>query len=217
MRPHSSPAVPAERPDSTAAELTDDDVLEAMRAIPGYLDITASDFRAVYRLARRQALERLLAELTAERLMRREVRPLRPELRCADAIPFFLGQDLKSLPVVDESGHVIGMFTETDALRALGADTAFDLLAAAMSGTGAGEGNGRLAGASLDRLAERRVGTLMTAPAVSVPWNAAGPALLAAFAHHPGRAMPVVGPDGRLVGLLARKVFLAACPAREAA
>ena len=214
MRPHSSPAVPAERPDPTATEMTDDDVLEAMRAIPGYLDITTSDFRSVYRLARRQALERLLADLTAERLMRRDARPLRPELRCVDAIPFFLDQDLKALPVVDESGHVLGMFTETDALRALGADTAFGLLAAAMSGIGAGEGNGRLAG--LDRLAERRVGTLMTAPAVSVPWNAAGPALLAAFAHHPGRAMPVVGPDGRLVGLLARKVFLAACPAREA-
>jgi len=32
-------------------DLKDEDIYEAMRAIPGYLDITPGDFKEVYRLA----------------------------------------------------------------------------------------------------------------------------------------------------------------------
>lgn len=40
-------------------ELTDEDILEAMRGIPGYIDISTEDFRQIYRLAWRHALQRL--------------------------------------------------------------------------------------------------------------------------------------------------------------
>ena len=42
-------------------ELTDEDVLDAMRQIPGYLDISTEDFRAIYRrhLAHTHALGRM--------------------------------------------------------------------------------------------------------------------------------------------------------------
>ncbi|WP_343031232.1 hypothetical protein [Thermochromatium tepidum] len=42
-------------------ELSDADILEAMREIPGYLDISTDDFRAIYHLAYRRARERLLS------------------------------------------------------------------------------------------------------------------------------------------------------------
>ena len=40
-------------------ELTDEDILDAMRHIPGYLDISTEDFRAIYHLAWRHAMARL--------------------------------------------------------------------------------------------------------------------------------------------------------------
>lgn len=46
--------------DPTEIELSDADILEAMREIPGYLDISTDDFRAIYHLAYRHARERLL-------------------------------------------------------------------------------------------------------------------------------------------------------------
>ena len=52
----------------------------------------------------------------------------------------------------------------------------------------------------------------MTAPAVTVPTEAGLREVLAAFAAHPGRGMPVVGPAGRLAGVLLRKDFMRACP-----
>jgi CBS domain-containing membrane protein len=40
-------------------ELTDEDILDAMQHIPGYLDISTDDFRIVYHLAWHHAVERL--------------------------------------------------------------------------------------------------------------------------------------------------------------
>jgi len=40
-------------------ELTDEDILDAMQHIPGYLDISTEDFRIVYHLAWQHAIERI--------------------------------------------------------------------------------------------------------------------------------------------------------------
>lgn len=42
-------------------ELTDEDILDALAAVPGYIDISTEDFRTVYHLAWRHALLRLQA------------------------------------------------------------------------------------------------------------------------------------------------------------
>lgn len=43
-------------------ELTDDDILDAMQHVPGYLDISTEDFRVIYHLAWRHAMARLRAQ-----------------------------------------------------------------------------------------------------------------------------------------------------------
>lgn len=42
-------------------ELTDEDILDAMQHVPGYLDISTEDFRVIYHLAWRHAVARLRA------------------------------------------------------------------------------------------------------------------------------------------------------------
>lgn len=42
-------------------ELTDEDIVDAMQHIPGYLDISTDDFRVIYHLAWRHAMARLRA------------------------------------------------------------------------------------------------------------------------------------------------------------
>lgn len=46
-------------PDDDEPELTDEDILDAMAHVPGYIDISTEDFRAIYHLAWRHAMERL--------------------------------------------------------------------------------------------------------------------------------------------------------------
>ncbi len=200
--PSALPSEPTAAQDDLAElDLTDDDILEAMREIPGYLDITTTDFRAVYHLAHRHALDRLFHGITAGRLMRREVCPLAAYTPLAEAVPSFVRQGLKSLPVVDGQRRVLGILTETDVLRGLGAETFFALFARVIADAGCIKSHHH----------HLPAGELMTSPAVSVPEDAGLRELLAAFGSHPGRAMPVLKADGRLAGLLQRKVFLNAC------
>lgn len=190
---------------SPEMELTDDDILDAMQHIPGYLDITTEDFRLIYHLAHRHALGRLFDGVTAGRLMRSGIEPLQPEMKMDKAARVLAGSGYKGLPVVDAGGCVIGMLTETDFLKRLKAGSFLELLL-------------RLLEDSFEfthRCHETTVSAAMTQPAVTVKRDAGFPEILEAFYRHGGRSMPVVGDDGRLLGLLLRKDFFAAHKLKE--
>lgn len=191
---------------SPEIDLTDDDILDAMQHIPGYLDITTEDFRSVYHLAYRHALERTFKGVTAGRLMRRAIEPLQPDTKMDKAARILADSGYKGLPVVDANGCVIGMLTETDFLKRLKADNFLELLL-------------RMLDDSFEfthRCHETAVSAAMTQPAVTVGPDAGFLETLDAFHRHPGRSMPVVGNDGRLLGLLLRKDFFASYKLKEA-
>jgi len=181
-------------------ELSDEDIVDAMKHIEGYLDITAEDFKEVYALAHRHAEDRLLGALQAERLMRTGVAPLAPGTMLDEAARALVKSGFKGLPVVDADGRVIGMLTETDFLRRLKANTFLDLLLKMIDDS---------CGIS-HRCHETPVREAMTAPAITVRPQAGFREMMAAFRRHTGRGMPVAGEDGRLRGLLLRKDFLEA-------
>jgi CBS-domain-containing membrane protein len=192
-----------ESSDSAAAEvpemeLTDGDILDAMQHIPGYLDISTEDFRAIYHLSHRHALERLFGNVRAEKLMRTGMSPLLPDMPLDEAARALVRSGCKGLPVVDSEGRVIGMLTETDFLRRLKVDTFLELLLSMLD-------------ASFEfkhRCHETPVKDAMTAPAITVGGDAGFGEIIAAFHRHDGRGMPVVDGSGRLLGLLLRKDFI---------
>jgi len=179
-------------------DLSDEDILEAMRQIPGYLDISIEDFRAIYHQAHRHSLERLFRHVRAGRLMRPGITPVRADTRLDEAARFLADQRCKSLPVVDAEGCVIGMLTETDFLRRLKAETFLDLLLRLVADQGT----------FTHRCHETPVGEAMTTPAVTVTDDAEFREIVSAFQAHDGRSMPVVDGQGRLRGLLLRKDFV---------
>ena len=181
-------------------ELSDEDILDAMQHIPGYLDISTGDFREVYHLAHRHATDRLLGGLRAEGLMRPVAAPLPPSMMLDEAARTLVASGFKALPVVDGDGRVIGMLTETDFLCRLKAGTFLELLL-------------RMIDDSCEvshRCHETPVREAMTAPAVTVRPEAGFREMMAAFRRHAGRSMPVADAQGRLKGLLLRKDFLEA-------
>lgn len=182
-------------------ELTDEDILDAMQHIPGYLDISTEDFRQVYHLAHRHALERVFKNLRAETMMRTGIEPLQPDLTLDEAAASMARQGLKSLPVVDADNRVIGMLTETDFLRRLKADTFLELLMRLVAD----------AGQFSHRCHETPVREGMTSKVVTIPRDCGFTAIVSAFHTHEGRSMPVVDEHGRLLGLLLRKDFLDSC------
>ncbi|CRI68041.1 hypothetical protein THIOKS1910006 [Thiocapsa sp. KS1] len=106
-------------------ELSDADIIDAMREIPGYIDITTTDFRTIYHLAHAHAVERMNSRMCARNLMRSPIQPLHPTTPLYQAAGLFVRQGVKALPVVVGGGLVTGILTETDILKRLGADSFF--------------------------------------------------------------------------------------------
>ncbi len=186
--------------DDDETELTDDDILDAMQHIPGYLDISTDDFRSIYHLAHRHAVERLFKGITAARLMRTGVTPLQTEMTLDKAASHLAGSGYKGLPVVDANGLVVGMLTETDFMKRLDARNFMELLLKLLDDMFE----------FTHRCHETRVHDAMTKPVVTIGQNAGFAEIMKKFDSHPGRSMPVVGTDGKLLGLLLRKDFIAA-------
>lgn len=192
-----------ETDDAPEIKLSDEDILDSMRHIPGYLDISTEDFRVIYHLAHRHAVGRVFAGVNAGNLMRTVIEPLQPDLALDQAAKRIVASGYKGLPVVDANGEVLGMLTETDFLRRLKADTFLELLL-------------RIIDESPELMHffhDSAASAVMTAPAVTVARDAGFAAIMKAFQNHEGRSMPVVDGQGRLCGLLLRKDFLSACHA----
>jgi CBS-domain-containing membrane protein len=172
-----------------------------MRDIPGYLDISPQDFRELYRASVAHALTRLLGDSSAGSLMRTDGPALDPAQPLAEAVETMARHEVKSAAVIDPGRRVIGILTETDVLRHLGAHSTLGLLAH-LSEDPAWMGR-CCVGA--------RVESAMTSPVETVEASASLPAMTLAFGHHPGRAMPVVDAAGHLLGMLARKDLIRVC------
>lgn len=182
-------------------ELTEEDVAEAMREIPGYLDISPQDFRELYRASATHALARLAGHPMARSLMRVGGPALEPHQYLPEAVRAMAAHRVKSAAVVDRTSKVIGILTETDVLRQLQVSSALGLLA-------------RLADEpeSIGRCCKGvRVDAVMSTPVHSLRVDATLREMAAAFHRHGGRTMPVVDVSGRLLGILARKDLIHTC------
>jgi CBS-domain-containing membrane protein len=92
------------------------------------------------------------------------------------------------------------MLTETDFLRRLKVDTFLELLLAMLD-------------ESFElrhRCHETQVSAAMTIPAITVTRDASFAEVVNAFQKHDGRSTPIVDSEGRLLGVLLRKDFIAA-------
>ena len=189
---------PSEPPE---IELSDEDIFAAMANISGYLDITTEDFRIVYHLAHQRAVQRLFSHIRADRLMRRGIHPLTPELPLVEAARRLVRGGIMALPVADSDGHVMGVLTETDYFRRLGVDSFLGLILRLLEDPSG----------FTHCFDEMTVREAMTSPAVTVLNDAGFQTIAAAFLRHDGRSTPVVDGGGRLLGLLLRRDFIGAC------
>jgi len=195
-----SPKTDSDGDEVPEMELTDGDILDAMQHIPGYLDITTEDFRTIYHLAHRHAVGRVFGNVRAGNLMRLGIDPLLPDIPLDQAAKALVRSGYKGLPVVDATGRVIGMLTESDFLRRLKVDTFLELLLSMLDE----------AFELKHRCHETPVSEAMTAPAVTLTRDAGFGEIISAFHQHDGRSIPVVDSEGRLLGLLLRKDFFTA-------
>lgn len=191
-----------------AERLSDEDVYEAMKKIPGYLDISAGDFKELYLLAYEHAESRLYNSLRVAQIMTRRVITVLPTTPLAEAAARMARHHITGLPVVQEDGTVVGILSEQDFFRNMGDGSQTSCLALIADSLATG-------GCPALCIRGKTAGEIMTTPVVTVSENV--------LLHEVGKLMrekginrvPVTDNAKRLLGILTRSDLMHAFPERE--
>lgn len=188
--------------------LSDEDIYEAMKKIPGYLDISAGDFKELYLLAYEHAEARLYNSLQVAEIMTRQVVTVLPTTPLAEAAARMAEHHITGLPVVLEDGTVVGILSERDFFRNMGDGSQASCLALIADSLATG-------GCPALCIRGKTAGEIMTTPVVMV--------FETALLHEVGTLMrkkrinrvPVTDCKNRLLGILTRSDLMHAFPERS--
>ncbi len=98
-------------------EVTNEDILQAMKKIPGYLDITPADFMEIYQVAYAHAVERLRSSIKAEHIMTKIVITIKENASLADTAKIMASHNFSGIPVLNDENQVSGIISENDFLK----------------------------------------------------------------------------------------------------
>ena len=93
---------------------------QALQSMDTYIDITVDDLMALTQRAEQFASRRATEAIGVRRVMSQPVRTVHPQTPLTDAAHLMVSERISGLPVVDDAGHLVGIITEADFLRALG-------------------------------------------------------------------------------------------------
>lgn len=184
-------------PQTLPVEISEEDVIEAMKSIQGYIDITPGDFKEVYQVAYALAINRLLTAVKASDLMTRPVQLVNQDMALVKAAALLAEKRISGAPVVDQDGKIVGIVSEKDFLKEMGfsATPSFMQIATHCLNDKS---------CMIRRLHNRTVGDIMTRPPVTgVPEMTIGE-ISNLFVARKINRLPILSADGRPVGIVTR-------------
>ncbi|MEM5617920.1 HPP family protein [Pseudomonas aeruginosa] len=193
-RPYQSPRAnlhgtrdlaPSARTDFSARDLD-----QALQDFGEYVDITRDDLERLIHHTERYALRRRMGELTAARIMSRDVQTASTETFIDDAWKQLQEHRLKALPVLDEHRRLAGIVTQSDLLKHFRPD-----------------------GSPFKRLRFLRgtkLKTIATTPVVCVQADTHAVELVSLLSDEGLHCLPVLNEAGYLVGIVSQTDLIAA-------
>jgi CBS domain-containing membrane protein len=193
---HDAPDKPANAA-TPGIEIKEQDILEAMRAIPGYLDITPADFKEIYQLAFQHALERLRRGVTAAEIMTTDVVAVNPDTPVAEVAAAMGRRGVSGVPVVDAENKVVGVISEKDFLARMGVTEPRNFMSLVA-------GCLRTKGCVALPIKRALAQDIMSAPAVTVTPDTPVRDIAARLTQEGVNRVAVTDPAGHLLGLVSR-------------
>ena len=178
-------------------EILEEDILEAMKAIKGYLDITPGDFRSLYILAYKQAVERLTHSVKARDIMTRKVISATRDTPLAEVAQMMTVEGVSGVPVIDDEERVVGVISDKDFVLHMGGEDLRSFM-------------GVVAHCLTSRkcvalpMRHQTAGDIMTHPAVTITGEASVSDVTDLMATRNINRVPVTDDEDRLVGIIAR-------------
>jgi CBS domain-containing membrane protein len=188
--------------------ISDDDIYDAMKDIPGYLDITPGDFKEVYVKAYQHALQRLARSVKAREVMTRNVVSVRADTPLTAIAETMAERGISGVPVVNESGEPVGVISEKDILSLMapgGTRTFMRVVADCLSGS-----------SCLAAPARKLTGAdVMSSPAISVSEDALLLDVADILTRKGINRVPVVDKRGAMTGIICRADVVRSSVAQE--
>lgn len=174
------------------------DLYEAMKEIPGYIDITPNDLKEIYKLAIKHALKRLMESIKAKDIMVKDVISISPDAPLSEAIDKMSLHGVSGLPVTDDE-RVIGVISEKDILSAFGLQekNLFEIFSFCLKG--------KIESLNLETYQVRE---FMSSPAITVKKDTSLSQIVKLMREKNINRLPVVDREGILKGIISRNDIL---------
>jgi CBS domain-containing membrane protein len=194
--PHLRPAGPrtADPPSGARVGFRASDLDAALEDFDQLLDVDRSDLERILRRVQMRVYGRRSGSITCAAIMSRDVIAVAPDAPLAEALRLLRRHRIKALPVTDERARVLGIVTQTDLLDKAAWDRA---------GPRLGLGRRLLLTAERGRAPHGCAADIMSAVepvGPDTPVAELVPRMSETGLHH----LPVVGSDGRLVGIVSQ-------------
>jgi CBS domain-containing protein len=179
-------------------DISDDDILEAMRDMNGYLDITPGDFKTLYRLAFKHAVHRLTHLVKARDVMTRDVISVKRDTPSEEVAYRMATHGIAGVPVVEDTKKVIGVISEKDFLFHMGSKETrsfMDVVTQCL----------RDKGCVAISMRRQKAEDMMTSPAICVSEDTPITEIANIFTEKNINRLPVTDDKGRLIGIVARE------------
>ena len=190
---------------SCPVDMSDEDILDAMKSIPGYLDITPGDFKEIFRYAYRHAIERIAQSLVSKDVMTVKLISVTPDTSLKETSAKMAAHSISGVPVIDERNSVVGVISEKDFLFHMGEKktrSTMEVIAQCLSSKGC------VAVSMHTGFAK----DIMTSPALTVFDDTPVFEIASIFAEKNINRVPVFDQNGHLVGIVARAdIFRTTC------
>ena len=181
----------------TAIDISEADVIAAMKKIQGYIDISPGDFREVFQVAYTHALQRIKNSLTAQDIMTTPVHCVGLDRDVIQAATFLADKRFSGAPVIDAGGKIVGVLSEKDFLAkmGLGQPASFmQIVAHCLNNSGC----------MATSLRNHSVEEIMTAPAITAGPEMTLAAISALFVDKRINRLPIVDSEGQPAGIVTR-------------
>jgi CBS domain-containing membrane protein len=174
-------------------DLSDQDIYEAMKDVPGYLDITPGDLKEIYLHAYKHACLRLTNRVKAKDIMTGDVIFIDPDASLDTAARIMAAHGISGLPVLDGS-EIVGVVSERDILAFLGIESLSGLLAVYMNQKDC----------TAHDFENTPVAKVMSSPAITVGEDTPLIEVADLFATNKINRVPVVNVKGTMKGIVSR-------------
>jgi CBS domain-containing membrane protein len=178
-------------------DISESDILSAMKDIQGYIDISPGDFKEVFHVAYSHAVQRIMNSLKAADIMTRPVNVIGMEMDLRQTATFLAEKRISGAPVVDSDGRIVGVVSEKDFLAMMGVGkpiSFMQIVAHCLNNNGC----------MTTVASNHAIRDIMTTPPITAGPQITVDAISALFIERQINRIPIVDADGKPIGIVTR-------------